>query len=213
LTDLQPDFVPPNCSFEIDDATLEWTYSPDYFDFIHIREMFGSVADWTKLLAQAYRCARPGGWVEIVEHSVRPVSDDGTVGPDHFFTFWGDTVIEAGKVFGKTFEIWKDAKSHMNDAGFEDVQEVYYKWPMNGWCKNDKKMYELGRWNQLRLHDGIEGMMMRLMTTALGVSQHAILGYINRCSQGQWDYERAQLHLAQMRKALKDYKTHAFLEG
>lgn len=38
LSPIQPAFVPPNCSFEIDDLTLEWTFPEDHFDFIHIRE-------------------------------------------------------------------------------------------------------------------------------------------------------------------------------
>jgi len=195
LSPIQPDMVPPNCSFEVDDVTMEWTFPPNHFDFIHVREMFGSIPDWEAFLVQAYRHTAPGGWVEIVEHSVEPTSDDGTVGPDHFFTYWGQTVIEMGDKVGKTFGIWKQARQKMLEAGFVDVVEVYYKWPINGWPR-DPKMKELGRWNQLRLHDGVESFMLRLLTNA-----------------GGWSFERAQLHLAEMRKAVKDYKTHAYLPG
>lgn len=38
--------------------------------------------------------------------------------------------------------------------------------------------------------------MLRLLTSTLG-----------------WPYDRAQIHLAQMRAALRDYKTHAYLPG
>jgi len=138
---------------------------------------------------------KPGGWVEIVEHSVEPTSDDGTVGPDHFYQEWGKTVIKCGEKVGKSFRIWKEAKGYMERAGFVDVTEVYYKWPINGW-PTDPRMREIGRWNQLRLHDGVEGFMLRLLTTAL-----------------KWSYERSQIFLAEMRKAVKDYKTHAYLEG
>lgn len=61
---------------------------------------------------------------------------------------------------------------------------------------SDPKLRELGCWNQLRLRDGIEGFMLRLLTTAL-----------------DWSYERAQVFLAQMRSTIKDYKTHAYLPG
>lgn len=173
LSPIQPDFVPPNCSFEIDDVTLEWTYPEDHFDFIHVREMFGSIPDWDAFFEQAFKHTKPGGWVEVVEHSVQPVSDDSTVGPDHFFTTWGNTVIAAGEKFGKSFAIWREAKDRMIKAGFENVVEVHYKWPMNGWPR-DKRLKELGRWNQLRLHDGIEGMMLRLLTSALGVRRFSL---------------------------------------
>ncbi|OCK82077.1 S-adenosyl-L-methionine-dependent methyltransferase [Lepidopterella palustris CBS 459.81] len=195
LSPIQPEWVPPNCSFEIDDVTLEWTFKPNFFDFIHIREMFGSIPDWDYFFEQAFRHTKPGGYVEIVEHSVQPISEDDTVGPDHFFTLWGQTVIEMGKRFGKGFEIWSESKERMEKAGFVDVVEVRYQWPMNGWSQ-DKKLKNIGRWNQLRLHEGVEGFMLRLLTQA-----------------GGWSIARAQVFLAEMRKALKDYNTHAFLEG
>jgi SAM-dependent methyltransferase len=169
LSPIQPDFIPPNCEFEIDDVTLEWTFPQNHFDFIHLREMFGSVADWDQLFEQAFRHTKEGGWVEIVEHSVEPECDDGTMPPGHFYEEWGRTVVASGEKVGKSFRIWKEAKGYMERAGFVDITEVRYKWPMNGWSK-DPLQREIGRWNQLRLHDGVEGFMLRLLTNALGVS-------------------------------------------
>lgn len=160
--------MPPNCQFEIDDVTLHWTFPPEHFDFVHVRELFGSIPDWDFLLQQAYEHMRPGGWIEIVEHSVYPICDDGSMGPDHFYHSWGQTVIEMGEKFGKSFTIWEEAKRRLEKAGFVDVTEVRYSWPMNGYS-HDKKLKELGRWNQLRLHEGIEGFMMRLLTMVGGV--------------------------------------------
>lgn len=171
LSATQPDFVPPNCSFEIDDVTMEWTFPHNHFDFVHIREMFGSIPDWEYFFKEAYSHMRPGGWVEIVEHSVEPTSDDGSVGPDHFFTLWGKTVIEGGEKLGKGFRIWREAKACMERAGFVDVVEVPFKWPMNAW-PSDPQLREIGRWNQLRLHDGIEGFMLRILTNTLNVCCH-----------------------------------------
>jgi hypothetical protein len=50
LSPIQPKFVPVNCTFEIDDMTEEWTYPAQHFDFIHVREMFGSIRDWNSFL-------------------------------------------------------------------------------------------------------------------------------------------------------------------
>lgn len=195
LSPIQPEWVPPNCHFEIDDVTLEWTFPDEFFDFIHIRELFGCIPDWDFFFEEAYKHTKPGGWIEIVEHSVQPIADDGTMGPDHFYHTWGKTVIEMGDRFGKTFTIWEEAKERMESAGFVDIVEVEYKWPMNGWSQ-DKKMKNIGRWNQLRLHDGIEGFMLRLLTQV-----------------GGWSLPRAHVHLAQMRKELKSLRTHAYLPG
>ncbi|KAH4169211.1 hypothetical protein HBI52_000930 [Parastagonospora nodorum] len=195
LSPIQPEWVPPNCHFEIDDVTLEWTFPSNHFDFIHIRELFGCIPDWDFFFQQAYKHTKPGGWVEIVEHSVQPVSDDETMGPDHFYHTWGKVVIEMGQKFGKSFTIWEENAERMRNAGFVDVVEVHYKWPMNGWPK-DEKLKNIGRWNQLRLMDGVEGFMLRLLTQV-----------------GGWSVARAQVHLAQMRKELKSYGTHAYLPG
>jgi hypothetical protein len=169
LSPIQPEWVPPNCHFEIDDVSLEWTFPPDHFDFIHIRELFGCIPDWDFFFQQAYTHTKPGGWVEIVEHSVQPIADDDSMGPDHFYHTWGEVVIEMGNKFGKSFTIWNESAERMRNAGFVDVVEVNYKWPMNGWPKNGR-LKNIGRWNQLRLMDGVEGFMLRLLTQVGGVS-------------------------------------------
>lgn len=181
LSPIQPLFIPPNCAFEIEDLNLDWTYPKNHFDFIHVRELFGSVSDWDEFFAQAFAHTKPGGHVEILEHSVWPVSDDDTVGEDSFFTLWGKTVVEMGKKFGKSFTIWEESRERMERAGFVDVVETKYKWPMNGWPspehrthgddgeKNWRKLRKIGIWNQLRLYNGVEGFMIRLLTVAGGV--------------------------------------------
>jgi SAM-dependent methyltransferase len=211
LSPIQPEWVPPNCHFEIDDVSLEWTFPPNHFDFIHIRELFGCIPDWDFFLQQAYRHTKPGGWIEIVEHSVRPMSDDGSMGTEHFYHEWGKVVIEMGHKFGKSFTIWEESAERMRRAGFVDVVEVHYKWPMNGWPK-DEKMKNIGRWNQLRLMDGVEGFMLRLLTQVGGVSVTSPQRE-TMTNDSQWSVPRAQLHLAQMRKELKSLRTHAYLPG
>jgi SAM-dependent methyltransferase len=168
LSPIQPTFVPPNCHFEIEDCNLDWTYPASHFDFVHVRELFGSVPDWDRFFAQALHTLKPGGYMEVIEHSVTPISDDGTVGPESFYALWGNTVTEMGERRGKSFDIWRESRGRMEKAGFVECVESTFRWPMNGWSK-DPKLRELGRWNQLRLYDGIEGMMIRMLTNAGGV--------------------------------------------
>lgn len=171
LSPIQPEWVPLNCHFEIDDVTLEWTFPENHLDFTHVRELFGCIPDWDFFFQQAYKHTKPGGYIEVVEHSVQPVADDESMGPDHFYHLWGKTVIGLGEMFGKSFTIWEESKARMEKAGFVDVVEARYKWPMNGWPRDDEKMKNIGRWNQLRLHEGIEGFMIRLLTQVAGVSK------------------------------------------
>lgn len=168
LSPIQPRWVPPNCSFEIDDATEQWTFPKNSFDFVHVREMFGSVPDWDEFFKQAFAHIKPGGYIECLERSVEPAGEDETIGPDHFYHEWGRTVVSMGERWGKSFTVWRELKDRLEKAGFEDVVENRMKWPMNGYS-SDPKLKELGRWNQLRLDRGMEGYMMRLLTVSGGV--------------------------------------------
>jgi hypothetical protein len=59
LSPIQPTWVPPNVQFEVDDCTDEWVHEKDSFDYIHIRGMYGSIADWDALYKTIYRSVLP----------------------------------------------------------------------------------------------------------------------------------------------------------
>jgi SAM-dependent methyltransferase len=169
LSPIQPAFVPVNCVFEVDDVTEQWTYPPKHFDFVHIRDMFGSIPDWDDFFREVYRCTKPGGWVEVVERGMGTYADDDTLPPDHFYHKWTAAIFEAAAKMRKSFDIWKEAKDRMIAAGFVNVVEVPFKWPINGW-PDDPTEKMLGRFNQFRLNEGCEGFMLRVLTSVLGVS-------------------------------------------
>lgn len=54
LSPIQPNTKPPNLHFEIDDCCSDWVYPKDYFDYIHIRQLYGSVADWPEFYKECY---------------------------------------------------------------------------------------------------------------------------------------------------------------
>jgi hypothetical protein len=147
---------------------MPWTWPANNFDFVHIRELFGSITDWDHLLSQTLDATKPGGWVEVLEHSVFAVSDYGTLGPDDAFTRWGKKTEEFTKKTGASFSIWSETKDLVEKAGFVDVVRQNYKWPMNGWSRN-QKLKDLGMWNQLRLFNGVEDFMLRPLTQIFGV--------------------------------------------
>lgn len=55
LSPTQPKEVPPNLQFEIDDACSPWVYTAESFDFIHMRGMYGCVADWPAMFAEVMK--------------------------------------------------------------------------------------------------------------------------------------------------------------
>lgn len=212
LSPIQPTWVPPNCIFEVDDVTLDWTFRKDSFDFIHSREMFGSIADWEEYFRQCYLHLKPGGYVEALERGVKPVSDDGTVGPDHFWTLWGNTVLSVGETWGKGFNAWEIMKEKMEAAGFVDVVQVPMKWPIGPWMA-DRHMKELGMWNALRLDTGLEGYVMRLFTMTGGVSHVKSSRRVKYLIAMQWTYTEVQAFLGKFKACMRDPRNHGYLPG
>ncbi|RBA09656.1 hypothetical protein FPRO05_05592 [Fusarium proliferatum] len=127
LSPCQPEWVPPNVRFEIDDAALSWTWGDDEFDFIHIRYVFGAIKDWSALFSEAYRCCVPGGWVQSAEADVEFRCDDGTIDKEPNLKIYKKLFEEGGKILGNPFFVYDQQVQGFNDAGFEDITTVDYK--------------------------------------------------------------------------------------
>lgn len=169
LSPVQPGMQPDNCRFEIDDCCSEWVYEENYFDFIHIRGLFGSVHDWQALYKQIYSHLQPGGYIEQVEWSIHNRSADATLAPNATLARWSQNALEIARMTGKTFEIAENMAGLMTEAGFENVVERRFKWPIGPWS-SDPKLKEIGRWNLLQWEEGMEGWVMAPYTRVLGVS-------------------------------------------
>ncbi|KAK4504401.1 hypothetical protein PRZ48_005317 [Zasmidium cellare] len=194
LSPVQPGMQPDNCRFEIDDMCSEWTYAPAAFDFIHIRGLFGSIADWPALYKQCLAHLQPGGWIEQVEWSIHNRSADGTLSPDATLARWSRNALECAQRTGKTFEIAENMAGLIREAGFEEVVERRFKWPIGPWS-SDKKLKEIGRWNLLNWEEGMEGWVMAPYTRVLG-----------------WTPAQVADWLKEIRRALRDRKRHVYHE-
>jgi SAM-dependent methyltransferase len=53
LSPIQPSFLPPNVSFQVDDLEEPWTFR-EKFDFIYSRMMTASFADWPRFFEQCF---------------------------------------------------------------------------------------------------------------------------------------------------------------
>lgn len=106
LSPIQPSFLPPNCTFEVDDCESSWPYNLDQgFDFIHIRSMAGSINDWPKLFKQAYKHASPGGWIEIQEYAIQMHVEEGDEYLPKIITFWLAEMDKASKIIDRAMDI------------------------------------------------------------------------------------------------------------
>ncbi len=90
-----------------------------------MRYLVGCVVDWTALFAQAFKCCRPGGWVESHETSPTPCCDDDTLPADSAIAQWGPLFVEGGRLVGRSFTVEADGiqRQAMEAAGFVDIHE------------------------------------------------------------------------------------------
>ena len=128
LSPIQPNLVPPNVQFYVDDAEADWTFSDsEKFDFVHGRALCGGIADWPRFYAQAYESLKPGGWMEMQDHECWINSDDGGMERAPGCSEWIGEVDRASRMVGKPLNIAHLHKQWMIDTGFQDVTEVVKK--------------------------------------------------------------------------------------
>ncbi|KAB2568836.1 putative methyltransferase tdiE [Lasiodiplodia theobromae] len=171
-----------------------WSFPKDHFDLVHIRALFGSVADWPAFYKEAFEHTKPGGWINQLEMSIIPKSDDGSLTQDHLLSEWARLFIDAAEKFGKSFVVINDMKQRIMDAGFEDVTEVRYKVPLGMWPSNPA-LKEIGKWDLLYCYQGCEGWALFLLTNVMG-----------------WEAEDVKKLVARYKEALRDPKVHAYWE-
>lgn len=141
LSPIQPDFVAPNMTFQVDDLEEPWTFTVK-FDFIYSRMMTAAIADWPRLFKQAYENLAPGGWLEVAD--ICPItSDDGTMTDEHSVKQWVDKLLEGTRLVSRPFDGAYLYKEQLEAQGFKNVTQVVYKWPQNRWPK-DPKLKEIG---------------------------------------------------------------------
>ncbi|KAH6664811.1 S-adenosyl-L-methionine-dependent methyltransferase [Plectosphaerella plurivora] len=177
LSPIQPNWIPPNLQFQIDDCTRPWSFEPNSLDFVHIRLLVGSIADWPSLFAKAFLALRPGGWIESHESSPVIRSDDSTLTPGGAMEQWGPVFLEGGQRTGRTFAVLEDGlqRKGMEAAGFVDIHEADYKLPIGPWARGTVHR-EAGRFFQAAVLQDVEGTLT-FIANVLGWSEREIAGF------------------------------------
>lgn len=91
---VQPVWVPPNLQFEIDDIEDDWLWGENSFDFIHAREIILAIHDWPRLIAQAFKALRPGGYLQLGASVPAIASDDNTLPVDSAYNEIGQIYFD-----------------------------------------------------------------------------------------------------------------------
>ena len=122
-----------------------------------------------------------GGYIEHTEYGVIIKSDDGSIVEGDPWDRCNKLVIQCSEAFGKTLRIQENMRDLMEEAGFVDIVETKFKWPIGPWGATPK-LKDVGRWNQTHWVEGLEGWTLAILTRVMGVSRPSIprttwLGY------------------------------------
>ncbi|KDN60043.1 putative methyltransferase domain-containing protein [Colletotrichum sublineola] len=171
LSPIQPEWVPTNCKFHVDDYEDEWTYREDErFDYIHGRALSGTSSDWAKFYDRVMAGLNPGGWVEMQEYDAWIFSDDDSFDRAVWTKEWVTKLDEASKMYGKQINVAKHHKQWMIEAGFEGVRELVYRIPIGPWAK-DPALKELGCYELVHMQMSVDSHTPALFTRVLNFSQ------------------------------------------
>ena len=64
LSPIQPDWVPPNVRFMVDDAESPWLHPRNHFDYIHTRHTVMGIKDWPKMFRRSLEYVYPSALCE-----------------------------------------------------------------------------------------------------------------------------------------------------
>ena len=84
-------------------------------------------------------------------------------------------------------------KKYLEEAGFEDVVEKRYEWPVGTWARG-KRAKTLGLWYREDLLSGLQGFTIAVFTRALGM-----------------DVADVELLLVKVREEIKSNRIHIYI--
>ncbi|KAI0019701.1 S-adenosyl-L-methionine-dependent methyltransferase [Xylariomycetidae sp. FL0641] len=193
LSPIQPDWVPPNVRFMVDDAESSWLYPRNHFDYIHSRHTVMAIRDWPRLVTRAYEHLRPGGWLELQEihHFPHAQGTGRTLAEEQaqhpVGRYWG-YIGEGLRALGVNMTLATELAGLLRRRGYVDVGERVFQVPIGPWPRgNNRTLRRVGLYWRTILLDGIQAIALGPLTRGLG-----------------WPREQVETFLAAVRKAYVD---------
>ncbi|KAK8134662.1 hypothetical protein PG984_006674 [Apiospora sp. TS-2023a] len=160
LSPIQPEYVPVNCTFYIDDATKDWSFH-QRFDYIHVRMLTFGINNWDNFIDQAYQYLQPGGFLELQEWNVPLESPDGSLKEHHALHRWTKLMDRACSKIGIDIRSAGEHADRMRSRGFDHVVERRLGAPIGPWAKGERQK-RIGWMGRRDLQEGVDGMSSKL---------------------------------------------------
>jgi SAM-dependent methyltransferase len=193
IAPVQPQWVPPNLQFEIEDIESDWTWAKNSFDFIHARELLLAIRDWPKLMQQSFEHLKPGGYFEVSGTYPNAGCDDGTYPEGSAYAELIQIFYDIGVAIGASSKAPVFWKKQMEDAGFVDVEESIFKIPRSPWPK-ESRLKKIGAFELAQFREGIGNIFLRGYTQVL-----------------KRDADQLQVTLAKAREEVGNRNIHVYI--
>ncbi|KAI1169720.1 S-adenosyl-L-methionine-dependent methyltransferase [Nemania sp. FL0916] len=190
LSPIQPNWIPPNCQFMVDDVEDTWE-NGDGWDFVHLRNMIPILKDPVDLLKKIFENLRPGAWVELQDVDGMVHCDDGSLPPDWPILVFTELMVEAFARYGTKSHAAVFGGEYLAASGFVNIQHHTIKLPYGTWPK-DKRTRLIGLYYQTAAEE---------FFPAMGALQLPALG---------WQSDQIEALFVQCRNAMRDPNVHAY---
>ncbi|CAJ2510551.1 Uu.00g095200.m01.CDS01 [Anthostomella pinea] len=186
LSPIQP-HLPENCTFEIDDAEDEWTFSAP-FDFIHGRALMSCFNDPAFVVQQAVAHLAPGGFLEF-QDALFPMNWIGEPPRQSALYRWNELMMAGVARLGRSWSNVQHYRRYFDDAGLEGVVERRFYWPTSPWAKG-RYFKTVAAYFQEDMIQGLEAMSLKVLGV-LGMAPAEVLEFVEEVKR---DFRDTNLH-------------------
>jgi hypothetical protein len=156
--------MPPNCSFEREDAEDMWTLNR-MFDYVHLRMMFTCFDNPRKVMRRAFAHMNPGAWIEYqdinLDFSSWFRSHEGTA-----IQRWSQLMVAGAKAKGRNMLHVRDYDIQLRKVGFVDIGTHYTPLPCSPWAEGGA-FFDAGLFvSQVLSQRGLEALSLELLSAA-----------------------------------------------
>ena len=134
--------------------------------------------------------------MEQFEGDCNLLVDDDSLPKDNILHTWGPNIIGAASNSGRPADTLDTMREQIEKAGFVDIHEKVYKWPIGPWPR-DPVLKETGRLNHHMWMTGMDGWAMYLLTK-FGLPQ-------------PWSKEEVQVYVAKARAEVQNPRHHLYI--
>lgn len=162
IATFQPENVPPNVFFEVDDAKEGWTYTKP-FDFIHMRGLKGAFSNWVTMYTEARKHLRSGGSLEVADFGD---IKDPEASPDSYLNIYNGACQTAAEKAGTPLGLDHMKKQVFEAAGLNVARSRAFDVPLGTWNPDPRKQ-TVGKMALISALEGLEASSLRLLTRYL----------------------------------------------